>query len=165
MPRIEPYRVVRGREHDALDALLARRLEQIVAADDIGLQDVIPRPLDRKSAEMQDAVDTLADRLDLRRVRQFCRLEFFVSAEIGRRFQVAQQQVRIDRRQQLSQACADSTGRAGHQYAWHFIPRSQSIESSMARLPHGGKASHVARWAYHRHTRESGYPVRRDFSA
>ncbi len=48
---------------------------------------------------MQDAVDALADRLDLRQIGQFGRLEFFICAEIGRRLQVAQQQVRIDRRQ------------------------------------------------------------------
>src|ERR1700722_16569958 len=86
MPRIEPDRVVRRREHDALDTLLARPLEQIVTADNIGLQDIVPRALDRIAAEMKDAVNSLADRLDLRRVRQFRRLEFFVSPEIGRRF-------------------------------------------------------------------------------
>ena len=42
---------------------------------------------------MQDAVDILADRLDLREIGQLRRLEFFASAEIGGRFQVAQQQV------------------------------------------------------------------------
>jgi hypothetical protein len=69
--------MVRRREHDALDALLARRLEQIVATDDIGLQDVVPRAFDRKPAEMQDAVDALADRLDLRRIGQLGRREIF----------------------------------------------------------------------------------------
>src|ERR1700710_2870106 len=44
--RVETYRVVRRRKYDALDALFARRLEQIVAADDVGLQDVVPRALD-----------------------------------------------------------------------------------------------------------------------
>src|SRR6202021_3669225 len=45
MPGIEADRVVRGRKHDAFDALLARRLEQIVAADDVGLQDIVPGTL------------------------------------------------------------------------------------------------------------------------
>ena len=71
---------------------------------------------------MQDAVDAFADRLDLREVGQIGRLEFFVAAEIVRRLQIAQQQVRIDRRQQFAQARADPAGGAGHQYAWHFIP-------------------------------------------
>ena len=123
MPRIEADRVVRRGEHDALDALLARGLEQIVAADDIGLQDVVPRAFDRKSAEMQDAVDALADRFDLGEIGEVGGLEFFARAEIGGRFHVAQHQIRIDRRQQFAQARADFTGSAGHQYAWHFIPR------------------------------------------
>ena len=110
MPRIEADRMVRRGEHDALDALLARRLEQIVAADDVGLQDVVPRAFDRIAAEMQDAVDALADRLDLREIGQIGRLEFFVGAEIGRRLEIAEQQIRIDRRQQFAQARADSAG-------------------------------------------------------
>src|SRR5665213_2800344 len=65
MARIEAHRMIRRREDDALDALSARRLEQVVAADDVGLQDRIPGVLDRNSAEMQDAVDALADRLCL----------------------------------------------------------------------------------------------------
>src|SRR5664280_639635 len=68
MPGIKSHGMVRRREHDALDTLPARRLEQIVAADDVGLQDVVPRPLDRKPAEMQNAVNALADRLDLSQV-------------------------------------------------------------------------------------------------
>src|SRR5258708_2339048 len=61
MAWIETHRMVRGRKHDALDALFARGFEQIVAADDIGLQDVVPRAFDRKAAEMQDAVAALPD--------------------------------------------------------------------------------------------------------
>src|SRR5258708_33413439 len=72
---------------------------------------------------MQDAVDACANRLDLRRIGQLRRLEFFACAEIGRRPHVAQQQVRIDRRQQLAQGCANSPRRAGHQYSWHLTPR------------------------------------------
>jgi hypothetical protein len=56
---------------------------------------------------MQDAVDAFADRLDLGEIGQIGRLEFLVLAEIGRRLQIAQQQVRIDRRLQLAQGCAD----------------------------------------------------------
>jgi hypothetical protein len=110
MARIEADRMVRRGEHDALDALFARGLEQIVAADDVGLQDVVPGPFDRIAAEMQDAVDAFADRLDLREIGEVGRLEFLVLAEIGGRFQIAEQQVRIDRRQQLAQARADSAG-------------------------------------------------------
>src|ERR1700709_694519 len=54
MARIKPHRVVRRRKYDALDPLLAGGLEQVVAADDVGLQDVVPGALDRIAAEMQD---------------------------------------------------------------------------------------------------------------
>ena len=53
------------RRRHALHALAARRLEQIVAADDVGLQDRLPGPFDREAAEMDDAVDALDDLLDL----------------------------------------------------------------------------------------------------
>ncbi len=120
---IEADRVVRRGEHHALDALLARGLEQIVAADDVALQDIVPGTFDRIAAEMQDAVDALADRLDLRGVGQFRLHEPLGIAQVGRRLDVAEQQVRIDRRQQFSQARADPAGRAGHQNPWHFVPR------------------------------------------
>src|SRR6185436_18256263 len=57
MARIEADRMVGRGEHDTLDTLLPRRLEQIVAADDVGLQDLVPGALDRIAAEMQNAVD------------------------------------------------------------------------------------------------------------
>jgi hypothetical protein len=91
------------------------------------LQDVVPRPFDRITAEMNDAVDAFAHRLDLGHVGQIGRLEFLVLAEIGGRLEVAQQQIRIDRRQQLAQARADSTGSAGHQNTWHLIPHLKSF--------------------------------------
>jgi hypothetical protein len=68
--------MVRRGEHHALDALLSRRLEQIVAADDVGLQDLVPGALDRIAAEMQDAVDAFADRLDLARSARSAALNF-----------------------------------------------------------------------------------------
>ena len=66
MARVEADRVVRRGEDHALDALAVGRLEQIVAADDVGLMDLVPGAFDRIAAEMQDAVDAFADRLDLR---------------------------------------------------------------------------------------------------
>lgn len=57
---------------------------------------------------MQDAVDALADRLDLCEVGEIGGLEFLVSAEIGGLLDVAEQEVGIDRRQQLAQARSDS---------------------------------------------------------
>src|ERR1700710_646954 len=54
VPRIEADRMVRGGEHHALDALLPRGLEQVIAADDVGLQDIVPGTFDRIAAKMQD---------------------------------------------------------------------------------------------------------------
>jgi hypothetical protein len=62
---------------------------------------------------MQDAVNALADRLDLRQIRQLGRLESFVSAEIGGRLEIAQHQIGINRRQEFSQTCADGSRCAG----------------------------------------------------
>src|SRR5260370_25452630 len=98
-------------------------MEKIEAADDVGLKDIVPRAFDRIAAEMEGAVDAFEDRLDLRRIGQLRRLEFFASAEIGGRPHVAQQQVRIDRGQQLAQGRANFPRCAGQQYAWHSIPR------------------------------------------
>src|SRR3954454_3886395 len=83
MTRVETNRVVgRGEDH-TLDALSTCGLEQIVAAEEVGLQDVAPGAFDRNPAEMQDAVDAFADRLDLREIGEIGRLEFFVRTEIG----------------------------------------------------------------------------------
>ena len=82
------------------DALAARRLEQVVAADDVGLQDRLPRPLDREAAEMDDAVDTLDGRLDLVDAGEVGGDEGLVGPEIGRLLDVAQPQLGIDALQQ-----------------------------------------------------------------
>ena len=58
------------------------------------------------------------------------RLELFVFAEIGRRLEVAQQEVRIDRRQQFSQGRSNSSRSAGSQCAL----RSRSIRNDRERV-------------------------------
>src|SRR4051794_9221608 len=65
MARIKTDRMVRRSEDNALDALATGGLKEVVAADDVGLQDVVPRPFDRIAAEMDDAIHALAQRLDL----------------------------------------------------------------------------------------------------
>src|SRR5690606_14177776 len=62
---VVPDRVVGGSEDDTLDTLPARRLEDVVAADDVGLEDRLPQPLDRMAAEVNDAVDAVDRGLDL----------------------------------------------------------------------------------------------------
>src|SRR4029453_16158525 len=59
--RIEADGMVGGGEDDALHTFAARGLEQIVAADDVGLQDRLPRPFDREAPEMDDTFDPLDD--------------------------------------------------------------------------------------------------------
>src|SRR5436190_12664069 len=122
MAWIEADRVVGRREHNALDALFVGRLEQIVAADDVGLMDLVPGAFDRIATEMQDAVDAVADRLDLGEIGKVGFLEFFAAGKAGRRVEVAEHEVRIDRRQHFSQRCSNSACGAGHQYAWHLFP-------------------------------------------
>src|SRR5262249_53458436 len=53
--RIKTDHVVRRGEHHPFDALPTRRLEQVIATDDVGLQDRVPRSFDREAAEMHDA--------------------------------------------------------------------------------------------------------------
>jgi hypothetical protein len=85
LPRIKADRMVRRSEHDTLHLVPSRRLEQIVTADDIGVQDAIPRLLDRLAAEMDDAVHPVGNFFDLGKIgeiglheslmaRQICRL-------------------------------------------------------------------------------------------
>src|SRR5215216_2772710 len=112
-PRIKADRVVRRGEHDALDPGPARRLEQIVAADDVGLQDRLPWALDRKAAEMHDAVDPLHDFLHRREVRKLGRHESLIRAEICRRAHIAHAQFWIDAFEELAQPRANATGGAG----------------------------------------------------
>src|SRR5215813_3874517 len=53
--RIEADRVIGRGKDDALGTGPVCRLEHVVAANDIGFMDGVPRALDRKSAEMDDA--------------------------------------------------------------------------------------------------------------
>src|SRR5262249_22793430 len=50
--RIKPDHVVRRGEPPPFAALPTRRLEQVIATDDVGLQDRVPRSFDREAAEM-----------------------------------------------------------------------------------------------------------------
>src|SRR5277367_2642417 len=67
-PRIEADGVVRRGENDALDLVAPRRLEQIVAADNIGVEDAVPGLLDGFAAEVNDAVDAIDNFFHLREV-------------------------------------------------------------------------------------------------
>jgi hypothetical protein len=121
LARIEADGVVRGGEDDALHALAPRRLEEVVAADDVGREDRLPRPFDGKAAEVEDAFAALDRLLDLTDVREIGGDERFVRAKVGRRLQVAEDEL-VMRLQQLSHARADAATRPGDQYPPHVVP-------------------------------------------
>src|SRR5262252_7084977 len=94
--RIEADRVVGGGKDDPPYSVAPRRLEQVVAPDDVRAQDRLPRPLDREPAEMDDAVDAGNDPLHGGDLGKVGGDELLVGCEIGRNLQVAQPQARID---------------------------------------------------------------------
>ena len=104
--------VGRGEDH-ALHPRLARRLEEIVAADDVGLQDRIPWPLYGETAEMDDAVRALHDHGDLVRLGEVGGDEGLARQQVLGLYLVAQHQPRIKRRQQRTDHGADATRRPG----------------------------------------------------
>jgi hypothetical protein len=110
---VEADGMIGGGEDHALDALAPRRLEQIVAADDVGLQDRLPRPFDGVAPEMNDALDAVDRLLDLLEAGKVGSNEGLVGPEIGRLLDVAQAQLGVDRLQELAQATADVAGRTG----------------------------------------------------
>src|SRR4029077_9892248 len=119
LARIKTDRMVRRGEDDALDFLAPRRLEQIVAADDIGAQDAVPRLLDRLAAEMDDAVDALDQLFDLGEVGEIGLDERLAFCQTGRRADVAPANIRIDAVEQLAQPRTDATRCARHQNCLH----------------------------------------------
>src|SRR3546814_19068164 len=54
---MEAHDVIGGGENHPLDALFAGGLEQVVAADDVGVEDGLPRPFDREATQMPDATN------------------------------------------------------------------------------------------------------------
>ena len=90
--------------------LAARCLEQIVAADDVGRMDRLPRLLDRDAAQMDDAVDALDDLLDRGHVGEIGLDEFLVRLRADGRRDVAQAQFAIDALQQFPRGGADTAG-------------------------------------------------------
>src|SRR5439155_6089424 len=66
--RVEAHGVDRAGIDDALDAAAPRRLEDIVGADDVGLEDSLEAVLDADRAEMNDGAGALGQALDRRRV-------------------------------------------------------------------------------------------------
>ena len=117
--RIEADGVIGGGEYHALDAGAAGGLEQIVSADDIGLQDRVPRAFDRVAAEMHDAVDAGDDFLDRGEVGEIGGHEIFIAREIGGLAQITPADARVEALQGLAQARADAARGAGDEKFFH----------------------------------------------
>ena len=104
-----------------LHALAARRLEHVVAADDVVLQDRLPGVLDRAGAEVDDAVDALAEPLDRGEVGEIGRDELL--ARLGLDLDhVGQPERRIDPAQQRPDPAPDAAGGTGDQDPVHDLP-------------------------------------------
>ena len=117
--RIEADGVIGGGEYHALDAGAAGGLEQIVSADDIGLQDHVPRAFDRVAAEMHDAVDAGDDFLDRGEIGKIGRHEIFIGGEIAGLAQIAPADARVESFHELAQARADAARGAGDEKFFH----------------------------------------------
>ena len=104
--------VGRGEDH-ALHTRLLRGIEEVVAADDIGLQDGVPRALDGKAAEMDDRMRARHGGGDLVGPGQIGGDEGLAGQEIVGLHLVAQHQSGIARRQQGPDHGADAAGGAG----------------------------------------------------
>src|SRR3546814_19801402 len=61
---MEAHDVIGGGENHPLDALFAGGLEQVVAADDVGVEDGLPGTFDREATQMHDAIDAGAELID-----------------------------------------------------------------------------------------------------
>src|SRR5262249_46243385 len=119
--RIKPNSVIGRREHHALDAGAARRLEQIVAADDIGVEDRLPRSLDGMTAEMNDTLDAGDRLLDLREIGEIGGDKVIAGGKIRGLADIARPKMRIDAAQNLAQSRADIAGSAGNENVLHHL--------------------------------------------
>jgi hypothetical protein len=115
--------VVRRGEDDAGDLLAARRLEQIVAAVDVGAADILPGCLDGDAAEMDDAVGACEQALDRVEVGEIGSDEGLIGREIRRCGEIAPADGRIDALQVAAQGGADGAGRAGDNDGVQCKPR------------------------------------------
>ncbi len=121
--RIKADRVIRGRHDDALDPGAARRLEHVVEADDVAVEDVLPAVLARDAAEMDDAVDAGNHLLDCRHVGDVGLIDLLAPLVLWprrrERHPVGHAQHRIDAAQRLAQRAADAAPCSGDQHALH----------------------------------------------
>ena len=77
--------MIAAREDDARHAARARRLEDVVGADDVCVEDGLPGRFARHPAEMHDGIDVSHERGDGAGVGEIGGDELLVRAEIGDR--------------------------------------------------------------------------------
>ena len=87
---IKSHGMIGRRKDDALHAGAMRGLEQIIAADDVGVEDRVPWGLDRNAAQMDDAVNSVYNLLDLRVFVKIRADEVFTGPKIVRDPDVAE---------------------------------------------------------------------------
>jgi hypothetical protein len=117
--RVEADRVVAGGKDDAFYAGPARRLEDIVQADDVSFENHRPRVLARDAAEMDNPVDAGSHALDRSHVRKLGAVDFFSITRRRHGQPIGKAQNRIDTAQGLAQRPADPSRRSGDQYPFH----------------------------------------------
>ncbi len=122
LARIEADRVVgRGEDH-ALHAGLARRLEQVVAADDVGVEDLLPRALRpngrRDGSRCRAPLTSAATCVGLGEVGLH---EGLAGLQVLRLHPVAQHQPGIELGQQWPRHGADAAGGAGEDDAARLV--------------------------------------------
>ncbi len=123
LTRVEADGVVRRGEHHALDAAQPRRLEQVVAANDVGLQDLLPRALGREAAEMDDPLRAIHGALDLAHDGEVRLDEGLVCGEVRGHDAVAPANGGIGGRKELAQLRANAACRSGNDDRFHVAPR------------------------------------------
>ena len=116
---VEADHVVGGGKHDPLDALAPRGLEQVVAADDVGLQHRLPIGLDRLSTEMDDAIDAGAHRFAGGKIGEIGIHDLFARTRRVERRLVRQADDRVEATNVRPQPAPDAARGAGDQDTLH----------------------------------------------
>ncbi len=111
-----------------LTPLTARRLEYVVAANDVGAEDPVPRPLDRITAQMHDCIHALCDAKSVGKLRDVGANEFFFFVDFFQRTEVGDLQ-HILAREFTPQMRPDVTCRARDQDGFHDVTPLWTIDS------------------------------------
>ena len=111
--------MIARREDDAFHPVVTGSLEDVVATDDVGLQDVLPWPFNRVAAEVHDRVDAFGDTRHRPWIRNICGLEALVGRKILDRANVREPHA-IFARKLTPQMSADPASGTSDQYRLHL---------------------------------------------